>query len=368
MWLLCSPPTLGGLCALLALFPQTVVAADKQPVHVVRAKVKSVGEKLKHGAVPATFEVVYVYSASGDLVGTTFTDYQYGGPPQQGSGGPPIRNRAPFAVDEEGLWEIQVVTRNGKTEHLPRVLSRKADNPDGHAAVVAWAERVEKVERAKPDERLALLKKYVEDSSLGMTGWALTRLGELDAADAGEYLGGLAAKPGEKLSVPLQITLDEVLIARQGADWQESKPRLAMLRAWVSGKPADKNVGWVLGRIDRSHQRQELTDAVAVELIRTAAENKEWPKESRRYAVLLLGGIAGRCANEDVRTAAYEWVFEQMRANEDIELRRAAADTLPVFPLYPARLKAVEEHLLTETDEKVAARLRAAVKKAKADK
>ena len=67
--------------------------------------------------------------------------------------------------------------------------------------------------------------------------------------------------------------------------------------------------------------------------------------------------------------AAIDWVFDQMRTNDNIDLRRAAAGTLTQLPLYPARLKAIEEHLATEKDAKVAESLRAAVKKAKeADK
>ena len=74
-------------------------------------------------------------------------------------------------------------------------------------------------------------------------------------------------------------------------------------------------------------------------------------------------------ANDEARFAAIDWVYEQMRANENIDLRRTAAGTLTQLPHYPARLKAIEEHLASEKDAEVAESLRAAVKKAKeADK
>ena len=58
-----------------------------------------------------------------------------------------------------------------------------------------------------------------------------------------------------------------------------------------------------------------------------------------------------------------------MRKGKNLAVRRSAARGLIWIPLYPARLKAVEEHLRTETDADIKATLEGAVKKAKeADK
>ena len=190
-------------------------------------------------------------------------------------------------------------------------------------------------------------------------------VGRLDTADARKYLDELAAKPDPKLPVAAQIALDEVLCKRTDGDWAGSKRRATMLSGWVNAAQTADSAERVQSRIDMSHQRRELSDKVAVELLATVAANAEWPKKARQYALEQLWMTADRAASDDARTAAWAGVFGHMQKNDDVELRRWAADIVGLFPLYAARAKAIEEHLANEKDEKVATSLRAAVKKAK---
>jgi hypothetical protein len=131
----------------------------------------------------------------------------------------------------------------------------------------------------------------------------------------------------------------------------------------VKGKPDEYHMNLILRRLDMADQLDELSNKAAIELTRRAAENKEWPRKYRLYAVEQVGRIAGRGVNDE---AAYVWLFGQVQKGSDAEFRRTAAGTIAGYiTIYPARLKAIEEHLRTETDKDVIKSLQKAVKKGK---
>lgn len=350
------------VCVLAFLPVAPVVAEEKPPVALVRARVKSVTSKNEGKSSTAVLEVVHVYAGPAEWKNRTFVDAQQA---QSANGFEAI---SPFAVDEEGLWVLRVGEKElwvaGGDSLLFTGRSRKGDTAR-HAEHLKMAEAVEKAEQERPEKRLALLREFAADKTPEVASWAMTAVGRLDTADSRKYLDELAETPDPKLSVVAQIALDEGLCQRPDGDWPNSKPRTALLREWVKATQTEEVAGRVQSRIDLAHQKKELGDKLAVELLATAAANKDWPKNARRYALQQLWMTAERAASDDARTAAWECVFGHMQTNDDPDLRRSAANVLALFTLYPARRKAVEDHLATEKDEKVAASLRAAVKKAK---
>jgi hypothetical protein len=339
------------------------VGKEKPQVALVRARVKSVAAtKDERKPATAVLEVIHVYTGPAEWKGRTFVDTQRA---QSANGGEAL---SPFAVDEEGLWVLSVGERDelwltSDDRFLFSRRSRKGDTTR-HAEHLKMAEAVEKVEKEKPEKRLTMLREFATDKTTEVACWAVAAVGRLDTTDARKYLDELAAKPDPKLSVAAQISLDEVLCQRPDSDWPDSKPRTAMLRGWVNAAQTAEVAGRVQSRLDLGHQKKELGDKLAVELLATAAGNAEWPMAARRYALEQVWRAADRAASDDARAAAWECVFGHMQKNDDLELRRWAAEVAGLFPLYTARLKAIEEHLATEKDEKVAASLRAAVKKA----
>jgi hypothetical protein len=108
-------------------------------------------------------------------------------------------------------------------------------------------------------------------------------------------------------------------------------------------------------------QLDQLSNKKALELTRIAADNMEWSQDFRRLAISQVGRIASRGVNDE---STYVWLFDLVRNSKDVEYRRAAAGTLATFiTVYPARLKAFEEHLKSETDKEVIKSLQLAVKK-----
>ncbi len=353
--------------AVTLVIAQPLRADDKPDTSLVRARVASLGKKTDGGAVPATLEVLHVYSGLGELKGRTFKDYQR----EESSTG--SEATSPFEVGEEAICVIRgadkvelVVARDDRFPF--RYRSRKGDNTR-HCEHLKLAEAVEKTENEKPDKRLTRLREFASDKTDEVAYWAMTAVGRLDTTDSRKHLDELAAKPDPNLSVAAQIALDEILCKQTEREWPDSKPRTAMIRGWVRSAQPEEVAGRVLSRIDMAHQRRELSDKLAVELLSTTVANAEWPKKTRRDALQQLWPTADRAASEEARTVAWECVFGRTKTNDDLALRRFAAEVVRLFPLYAARLKAVEEHLATEKDAKVAESLRAAVKKAKeADK
>jgi hypothetical protein len=337
-----------------------VRAQDKVNYALVEAKVVSVGDKGKDGGTPVTLEVLRVYKGPKELKGQTCGDVY--DPHDR-------RGRAadkPFEVGEEGIFELnQVVKAGGEVVPWKAVgRNRKKENPK-YADYVAVAEATERVEGTKPEERLAVLRQLIADKRPNVGGWAVREVGKLHTAEATAYLKKVAAEPDPKWPFGVQWAFDEVLCQQKDVDWQGTKPRDALLRSWVKSTQTEEVATWVLYRLDRAHQGRELADKLAVELLAAAAENKEWPAKSRQHTLDQLYRTARYSASDDARTAAWECVFGHMQKNDDLELRQHAAKALGFFPLPPARVKAIEEHLVSEKDEKVAASLRAAVKKAK---
>jgi hypothetical protein len=345
----------------------TATAADNPRPSLVRAKVTKVGEKGPEVAV--TLEIVHVYSGPSELLKRTFGDTQRSVGDLSGKSA-----RTPFEVGEEGIWVLYEHKGVQSVGRPPRELGwplwyRSREKEDGaHADVEEVAEAIERVEKAKADEQFTLLKDYASTTKPLVTTWALSALCNLKDDEAGKYLDELAAKP-EKLPMTTQLALDEVMARWKGADWSESKPRLVMLRGWVNGKRSESDAGAILVRLSHAHVDHETPDKVAVELACAAADNREWAWAIRREAYFQVCHVASKSVNDEVKTAAYEWMFDKVRTGDDVESRRLAAEAIRYnFTLYPARLKAIEEHLQAEKDEQVAASLRAAVKKAKKEK
>lgn len=322
------------------------------------------------GVSVARLEIVRVHVGPADLSGKSFEDKQMA---NDRRGEAAVK---PFEVGEEGLWVLYlsgdryVVGKAPENSGWPvwrrcRVSDECGGRKEAFAAVEAAAEAMEKVENAKPGQRFGLLREYAGGENRPMTDWALTALSNLKTDEADKHLADLAATEDAKLPLPTQLLLDQLLTRRSNAEWVESKGRAARLRAWVKGKRSDEEATAILSRLYTAHQDHTLTDKQSVELTRTAGENKDWSVTMRGYVIRQMGFVVGFCASDEARSTATDWLFEQVRSNDTVELRRHAAGALFRVPLPPARLKAIEEHLASEKDEKVVESLRAAVKKAK---
>ena len=119
--------------------------------------------------------------------------------------------------------------------------------------------------------------------------------------------------------------------------------------------------------VDMASQHDQLRGDKAFELVQISTSNKDWRNEDRRNAIWFVGLLARRMVDHQ---ATYEWLFEQMRSNPDLDMRRTAAGVVGSLLLQPKRIQAVEDYLATEEkDATIIKNLRAAVKKAKeADK
>jgi hypothetical protein len=334
-------------------------------VYLVQGRVKSLDRKKEpfNQSQVATIEITHVYSGPKSLLERTFEDrfltIDFNG----------SATHVQFDIGEEGVWSI------AEQKNVPNALnvsgifcyarSRESDNTR-HAQAVAVAESVEKLEKEKPEKRVASLRGWATSEIPEVSAWAIRNLVSSKEAEAGEYLDSLAKKPNSKIPLDGQVVLDEVLAKRKGIDWLTTEPRLAMLRGWVSSKQAEHECWQIGARIGAAHQREELTDKFALELLRAVVENKDWPTEIRIRTIDQFGKTARRAVNDEAKTTAYEWLFDQMRKSENIEFRRAASQSIGTnFPLYPKQLKAIEEHLTTEMDGEIVKTLRDAIQRAR---
>ena len=214
--------------------------------------------------------------------------------------------------------------------------------------------------------RVPVLRELVRNDTREVAGWAMAALAKSDDPVAGKYLDGLAEKPDPTLPVAALVALDEVLAKRKGTEWMASKPRLAQFRSWVDTKQSEEDALSILGCIFDAYRGQHLAGDLAVDYFRTAAENRLWPWSSRRRAIFGVGSIAASGVDNDAAVAAYEWLFDRIRKDDEIEVRWASAYSLRNFvTLFPPQIKAIEEYLPKETDKEVKATLTEAVKKAK---
>ncbi len=342
-------------------------AADTPVAFLVRARVEKVEGVVKGLSGIATLVVVHQYAGTGDVLGRRFTD-KFQEFDLRGK-----LTSIPFEVDQEGIWVLQEfkgsMTPSIRTAWPIRYRSRKVDNPR-HTQALHLAEAIEKVEKAKGIDRVGILIEMVRDATLEVSGWAMTTLGASDSAEARKHLDALAEKPDATLPIAAQVALDTALAKRSDADWQQSKQRLTTLRSWVAAKRDEHEAMAILQRLIKAYQNQEVRDTAAVELFIAAVGNREWPWAARRHAIHFgIGGIAHSGVDNDAAVAAYEWLFDRIRKSDELQVRRAAADSLWAFViLFPPQIKAIEEYLPKETDKEVKATLEAAVTKAKAMK
>ena len=303
----------------LTLMAVPAWAGEKPTTALVRAKVKSVEQVTKTRST-AVLEIVHVYTGPAEWKGRTFADVQQA---ESLSG---REARFPFEMGEEGLW---VLTTGKKDELLPtdddRFLfprrSRKADN-SRYAEHLKLADAVEAVEKSTPGERVKLLVSLADDDTPETGAWAVQVLGESGEPAAAKFLDGFAAKPDAKLSLATQVALDEVLCKTKREEWFESKPRAELLTGWVAGKVDEYHGFLILQRIDTASQRKHIRGSLAVGVVRTAAENKDWPWKARRHAIFLVGMLGGRVVDDD---DAFDWLFGQIKTSKDVEVRSPTA-------------------------------------------
>jgi hypothetical protein len=337
-------------------------AEDKSIVSLVRAKVVKIESGTPEAGIPATLEISVVYSGDRKLAGKTFTDVYR----QQDANG--VSASSPFELGEEGVWTLKQTEKGLLPSYdwsMPFAYrSRKADWR--HTEIVALAETIGKCDTAKPEERENLLRALVKDRTPEVSAWAVHAIGDSKTATARVYLDSLAQKIPPDFPIASQVALDEVLTKTKESDWTKSKVRSTLLESCVSGKPDEYHMNLILRRFDMADQLDQLSNKTAIELTRRAAENKEWARRFRLFAVEQVGRIAGRGVNDE---PAYTWLFEQVRNNADVEFRRVAAGTLAGYiVIYPGRLKSIEEQLQIEMDKDVIKSLQEAVKKGKSRK
>lgn len=316
---------------MMVLTPSLPAPSETGPINLVLAVVVKTDE----GGAKAELKITRVYAGDAGLADAMFTDRLGRNLSVKADG---------FKLGEEGLWSVArsdeklVVTRDPL---LPFPgCARKRLYPR-YAELTAVAEAVGSVAATPKERRPRLLTEYALSRTPEVAAWAVIAL---DAG--GEPLDKFAAR----LDVVTagQVAVDEALCRRRQEDWTESKARDGLLRSWVAGKADSHDAGLILGRIDLSAQKDELTHERAADLSRAAAENARWPRESRLEAVRRVGLSGARAVNDD---PAFDWLLLQVRTNPDVEFRRKAAGTLKRFTLTLSRLEALTE-LLKERDDR----------------
>jgi len=347
-----------AFCALGALLAASPARCDdKPPTSLVRAKVKSVEEVTKGRVENAVLEIVHVYLGDSTLKGQTFHD-TYRANDLRGNAA-----HSPFKVDEEGLWAVMVGTKGDLILAMDRSLpfrrrSQKSDPT--YANDLKLAEVIESVYSAKEGDRAKKLIELTVDATPQVAVWAVRTLGASDDPAAEKYLKGFATKPDLKLPLQAQLVIDEVLCKVKRKEWLTTTQRMAMLKAWASGKADEDDARGILSRLDSSHQQKEVSNDRVCEVIRLAVANKDWPMEVRRYALTLIGMLSERAGDD---SAVFDGLFDVIKNGQDSELRQAAASTLWYhIPLNQKRRKVVEEYLTTEKDTEVARILRSAIR------
>lgn len=351
------------ICLALAGAPLPSHADDKPAAVLVRAKVKSVEKKERDGSVPAVIEITEVLVGPPEIKGRRFRDYHVK------EGNSFAYTDTPFVVDEEGLWTLR--EEKGDLHpvadpNLPIAYRCRKVDCERYDQMVRLAEAVERVQKLKTEERDTAIQGLIANPTPEISRWAVWTLSRsANSPTARKFFDVFAENPDRRLPLAAQVEIDGVLCHRDEGAWHLSKIRAELLREWVGGKADEYHAKLILSHFSSVHQRRELQDEQMVALVRKAAENEAWPREVRFSAIDEVGRAASRGVNDDANTAGFDWLFDQIKNNKEVEGRRSAAVSLWQLPLYPARLKAVEEHLANEKDEKVAKALRASVKKAK---
>ncbi len=325
---------------------------------LVRGKVTAFDDDIdRHQfAFPATVEITHVYRGDGKLVGKTFTVHYS---PFGGGGSGRKFNDKRYKVGEEGVWQLGEY--QGKLYNW-RFAARKSVDPDFYGRAVAWVEAVERHAKATPKERTELAPKLVRSENSLIAKWMLETLDEERTADADALLTQLKSTVRE-LPLWTQVELDDLLCRTKRLNWLQSDERRGMQSHWVTGKTGT-DAFKVLGTIESSVTRGYLKELDAIKLLKLATGNKDWSEKDRAETFKRIGLIAGGM-DEEVADA---WLFDLMRTSKEVAVRRSAARAICLLRLDPARLKAVEEHLRTETDADIKTTLEAAVTMAKAMK
>jgi hypothetical protein len=314
-------------------------------------------------AQPATVEIVHVYRGSQELIGITFTDHYIAVGIGGYSGVPNEYVVKSFEAGEEGIWSLTKVKSELITNTDYRLSfarrARKVDHPR-YSQIVTLAEAVEKYTKAKPDEQSKLAEELVQDPAREIGYWIIHTLGDSEAKADRDLLVKWRKKPDLPLSA--QIALDEVSCNREREVWFFSPERATMLKGGVSGKADEFHVKRLIGRLDVAMQTDQLRGDKAIELLQIAVLNKEWRKEDRLYSIRSINNIAHRIVDHQ---AAYDWLFDQMKSNPDIDVRRTAAGAVGSLSLYPKRTKLVEEYSATAKDPEVVKALQEAFNRAK---
>ncbi len=340
-------------------------AAEQPVVSLVRAKVIAVGKSMSSGDVSATMRVTDVYAGDRGLKGMTFEDHYNLGPVSAS-----IAARVEMKVGDVGLWSLNQTASGLFTRHdnlLPfRHRSLKSDPDDNrYDQHIIMAGEIEKIDKAKPDDRVPMLRGLLTHRTPEVSAWAVRKLGATDTDAARKVLDDLADEPDLVQPIAGQIALDQILVKSKQKIWYETKVRKALLQTWVEGKLNDYDAYLVMQRIDSASQSGELPQKHFVELAQAAAANADWPRAARLDAIYRVGLIAGRSTYEE---STYTWLFDHVRNNKDVACRRTAAIAMYHMTLNPIHIKAVETHLTTEPDKEIVQTLRAAIKEAKEPK
>jgi hypothetical protein len=302
--------------------PQAPLPSPFAGLILVQAKVIEVKLQEKGDMIPSTQEIVHVYCGPGELVGKTFADSS------SRSGQDSIGTTAtpPLQKGEIGIWSLKESPEGlfvKRYPHLGFSYRARALSTPGYGQIQALAEGIERVCKAKPAERVSVLRKLALSPSPQLSAWALHVLAEAKPEGLEKMLDELLTD--EKLSVTAQIALDEILSATRGARWQKSERRRKFLDKWVSTRHDEQDAEHIFTRLATVGRQGELSDRNLLQLLVTAASNEEMSRAARQQALFVIGTIAGRGQDEGL---AFAFLTKEIQGAKEQELRMAAAYAL----------------------------------------
>jgi hypothetical protein len=292
--------------------------------------------------VKGTLKIKHVFCGSMELLGKTFV-IDSSKSPQDFTG---FNIYPPLKQSERGIWLLKqredgTLIRVERWRWGVRWPVREKITPRYKQAEIL-AKMLERVYRAKTDERVEILRKSALSKVPEVSMAAVQLLGEMKSDETRAILRNLL----KDTTLPASglVMLDSVLEAID-LDWSSSTKRLEVLRKLVNSRVSSYEAERILDRISQSWQHKKTTDEVARNLSKLAAFNTSFPLTARQNALRFLGWMAAQASrnkiksSEKISSASFDILIDAMEKLKETKLRVSAALTLGIIPFDPDRLK-----------------------------
>jgi len=304
----------------------TVLPELKQKLWLIKAEVIDV--KNDEEGLRSLLKVTHVYCGADQLLGKTFSAYT----PKSGVNWNGVYLIPAMHQGENGIFVLRynpnrlppggtlAYTRNGAYGYdFP---AREKDNPNFNKAR-AYAETIEKISKAKPDDQIKLLKNYASSQKSPIGAWAISSLAAIQPDKMAAFIENLST---QKLPIKSQLAVDDVLLDLREATWPKSQVRFQLLQKIVDSKLDDTESRTIGRKIDTMLQSDKYADAQFLSLLNGFINNPSVPSSWRRSTVSSVGWAAkeGKFNKDDAVALLLKWIKE----STDEGIRVVAAATI----------------------------------------